>query len=378
MLTPSGKDEEVLDKESVYNESNDAQPEDGSVEDADLIPENNDQTEIRTPDELLKAVIEDNPIPATDETMDYESTNIDYDGEYDNSKVLTWEYDDKGNYITVGLGENISSDCIFLDLNASEAEDGNEIGYYLSCSTYTLKYSSEETGDVEFGINSQHNNFIIANILWDDVKPADFNDEKDFGVAWYYDPLASNDKNSIVTCRAVNLNNGKLLSIFEIEIGFNETTEKFELQSVYSVDVMETGEMDEETRSECIELAIEYLDGTNLMDSLEAQDIEWKEEARSYAIVNAVTRPYFSKLVSTENKTVSANKFPYCTNTYAVTMKVPILGYVTVYMAPITQLYLQTHETALVGEKMVLQVYGHDAVFPRSEYYIIAPYDFLN
>ena len=170
-----------------------------------------------------------------------------------------------------------------------------------------------------------------------------------------------------------------------IHFRYDVQVEVYYLSGIHPADVSRTGELGPERRLELLEKALLFAEDTLAIDlndvdwsgfGIEDGDYDWREKAVAGAVVDKVSRPYFNKFLNTNGKTATfLNDFPDCRDTFAVTLPLPLYGYVTVYFAPRNELHRLPAEYTGDSELQRLELYAYDPLLPRSEKTIIVPHD---
>ena len=227
--------------------------------------------------------------------LEWESAagNMAMPGSYDNSKTVSWEYA-AGKTIYVGMALPEAADALYLGLHCSEAAGGNEIGYFLSASTGSLQYSRGYVGPHDDNENEAYTDFVIADRLYSRVRAIGYADAKNYGVRWTDEYRgAEQTGNARLHVRAVNLTNGALVCICEVEIGCDAVSGVYSLQGIQAADVKETGESAAEIRDFLIDQAIIFAERSLEMSfadytalGLDAETQDWKEASRAGAAVD--------------------------------------------------------------------------------------------
>lgn len=319
--------------------------------------------------------------------LEWESTARDLTrpGAYRNGGPVSGEYGD-GRSISAGIEALGLTDALYLDLRCSESADGNEIGYYITASTGSLQYSRGFVGEHYAEENAAFTDFVIADRLYTRVRAIRFDDERNYGVRWTDEYRgAEPGADATLYVRAVNLANGALVYVCDIEISYAVQEKIYYLSGIHPADVSWTGELGPKQRSELVEKALLFAEDTLVIDlndvdwsglGIEDEDYDWKAAAVAGAVVDKVSRPYSNKFLNTSGKTVTfLNDFPDCRDTFAVTLPLPLYGYVTVYFAPWNELHRLPAEYTGDSELQRLELYGYDPLLPRSDKTFMVPHD---
>lgn len=324
--------------------------------------------------------------PTGEETVDWESTAHLSTGEeftYKNGKVLTYNYRND-EVISAGIAEIDASEGIYLDLHCSAAHEGNKIGYYVTARTGLVEYSRGYVGPVNSSTNIGSTDFVIVDRLYSKVRGTKYHDPVDFGMRWRNTGIYDDAETTAIGVRAVNLVTGSLLCIFDINIAYDSESHTFSLESISPADVCYSNELSEEVRSQTIEKAVDFVDGSMELSLDDVDwaslgldpDYDWKASLRNNATVDKVAKPYFNLFLDTSGKTANFfQDYPACSDIFAVTMPVSLYGYITVYLAPWYEIHHMTQEYTGEGELQRLEIIGYDPLLPRSSQTIVVPQD---
>lgn len=301
------------------------------------------------------------------------------EGKYKNDRRLSWETA-SGKTIYVGLENSPMSDYIYLNLQCSDAsKDGNEIGFYVKSSRGLLEYSDWTVGlsDCDSGTNAEEGNFYIPLQMYNSVARIVYADAERYGVRWTDDGGDGTIGGATITARAVNLKTAEFIGIIEIMISYDETAGTYSITDIRSADVRETGRLKEDERAEAIQAAVEFAENEIFTKGNELSS-GWQDVARAGAVVHSVDRTYFSRLINAEGNADKFIRHYTCRDTFAVTMPISYFGYVTVYLAPETEVMGLTEPMLYGSDELNLKVYGYDPLNPRDEDSLIAPMDFFS
>ena len=170
-----------------------------------------------------------------------------------------------------------------------------------------------------------------------------------------------------------------------IHFQYDVQVEVYYLSCIHPADVSLTGELDPKQRPGLVEKALLFAEDTLEVDlndvdwsglGIEDEEYGWRAAAKAGAVVDKVSRPYFNKFLNMSGKTATfLNDFPDCRDTFAVTIPLPLYGYVTVYFAPWNELHRLPAEYTGDSELQRLELYAYDPLLPCSEKTIIVPHD---
>lgn len=323
---------------------------------------NTTQTNSVNDENVMNSIAEDSSKSNSDEYTD--------DVTYKNGKILTYKYD--GGKLTIGTKDTGNSDGIYLNLNCSEAKEGNEIGYYLESSRVNLQYSSEGAGlNCNTGENTKYSNFVIVDHLYSDVIPAEYKDEENYGIKWADDRLEDGtNAGTKISIRAVNLITGDLITMCDAYIDYDKDKQTYKLTSVKSSDVSENNELSDESRENIVNASSNFI--------VEDLQVPESEIHKDQCIVDLHNVTYFPRFLDINNsKIIYYKDYTTCFNTYAVNIPVDKYGFVTVYFAPQSQLIGLTSPSEPGSDDLKLKMFAYDALNPYNEHTIIAPDGFL-
>lgn len=289
-------------------------------------------------------VVGGNPDP------DYEDTSFVYDttSKYHNERQLIYQYNDAGDTITLGLGADIAADCIYLNPKASITEgEGRKVGYYISLSSGLPVLSNSPWGSTASAENEGYSNFVIRR-TYEELIPATYTDESNFGVAWRKDILDGAESGADITVfiRAIDLGFGDLLASLAATIKYDTATQGYMLSEVHGTDVRATGlYLTEADRETLIEDAYELLRNPIYSPNEEVRiafQSGNKDDTLNRSIVEYLgNATYFSKLFDSEGKEINNSRFLKITkgNIVAVSLYVPTdfgarAGHITLYYSP--------------------------------------------
>lgn len=299
--------------------------------------------------------------PQTEDDWDNAGSRIVGQGCYDNTRQLEWQVN-KRTVVTFGLGKKGEmSDAIYLNPSCSAAGPNNRIGYYVESSRCYPRYGYEKgLGDCDSAENKGHLNYLINDILYTDVMPAD-------GTAYQWaDDFFFDGKTggTTLTIRAVSLDTGEFLGICRLDIEYDGST--YFMSKVTPVK-QECG-LPEEKLNKLLSDAVAFADFR--MVDMDEDDTEWMKIAKDNAVVEKRSNPYFRILSTASFSFTYARDWFDCKDTYAVTLPISYYGYATIYFAPANQCADDNPSDDLI-------IYGFDPVMPYNEQTIIAPQGYL-
>ena len=302
---------------------------------------------------------------------------------YANDTIISWKYQEDKT-ISAGVNNGSLKDALYLNIHCSETMDGNETGYYLSASSGILEYSRGFVGNIDDEENAAFTSFVIPDRLLNRVRATHFLSHTDYGVRWTEAFSGANEEqNAVIHIRAVNLRTGELICVSDLHIEYDTSSGVYFFSGLTSADVSETGELGRDLRAEIVNRAISFAENTLgvSVDDAEADSdsektLDWRETARSSAVVDKVSRPYYNKVLTVDGRTASfLNDFSACKDTFAVSFSVPVYGCVTVYFAPWYELHNMDAAFTGEGEMQSLEPYAYDPLLPYSEKSILVPHD---
>lgn len=289
---------------------------------------------------------------------------------YHNNKKLSYDYGD--GTISVGMDKGPDDQYIYLNVSCSEAQDTNEIGYYLEVDRSTLEFSNDPANiTCDIGFNESETDFAIVDRLYSSVVPVRYVDQENFGVRWC-DDMLEDDTNggATIAIRAVNLKTYELVAICDAVIEYDEKTNSYALTALKSGDVKDNKELDDTSRSNIVKKSAEF--------AAERLHVDASNFDTGKAIVDKHDGTYFSKFLDEDDSTLYYKDYTTCSYTYAVNLPSAEYGFVTVYFAPQTQLIGLTSPTEPGKTDLKLKLYGYDPVRPFDFTTIIAPEGFLS
>ena len=320
---------------------------------------------------------------------DFEDTNdvFEADAQYKNKTVLTYTYNDAGDFISVGVDLGETKDMLYLCPVASVATPDNPVGFFLSASRCDIQCSSVNFMDSHSGDNASQANFVIQD-TYDSLAPSIYIDENDYGVGWMNDVLydGKQQEGAIVDIRAIDLNTGGLLTICRAEIGYNTKSNTYELVSLRSADVRENGAMSEADRTILLNNAVTILENKDYGPAEPLLTEDWRATAVANGIVEKVNTLYFDKCLShLEELTFSSKLAKKYDTIYAVSIPYPETGFMTLYFSPDAPAIVTTAplenlvEVPLVLDEsasVMMNYFARDIYYPYAKQTSYTPYGY--
>lgn len=297
-------------------------------------------TQNAKPDSSQEPLQSPDPGPMTDYTdgEDNSTWGKENSGLYKNDRVLVYNY---GNgTISLGVEAPDETSALYLNPVCSEAATDalHQVGFYITASSPVLYFSHSAGASPSDGINAAYANFIMLGETYDTAAPAAYVDAENYGIRWENDPLGINtdDGGTTLYVRAVNLNSGQLIAMCRATIVHDKENNTYELSSLTSSDVVDTGEMTAEEKADLAKRAVEFMTVQNIVTPPEGS---W-DKAQANAKVEIVPTPYFPWFIGVKGERLKAYEEPYrnCT-IWAVNLPL-VTGDVTVYFAPYLQVEL--------------------------------------
>ncbi len=204
------------------------------------------------------------PLPNGSENFVATDPVADEGAEYRNNNVFIYQYNEAGDTISFGLDTDEKSDRLYINPSASIAEQGVRVGYQIMTSRVPILYQEGEWAKKEDPSNEGCYNFLIKE---DDttkmmVRPATYKDGKNFGIAWANDILYDGFQNEGTTLyiRVYNLDEIRhLIALCRVNIEYDQARGCYYIESVTGGDVLNTGEVTEEERTELVNRSIDLL-----------------------------------------------------------------------------------------------------------------------
>ena len=287
-------------------------------------------------------------------------------GFYENSRVLTYQAADT---ITLSIGMESDYDgglilnpVLYYDLAANLDEP---YGFLVRTDKGTVQ-TCGIPADINDPQNSGKQFFCIAERTYDKLTPASFQDEDWFGIRWvnnsiYGDPSAGAE----LTIHAIRLQDGFLMAAAKVKIEYDPTRNSYRFADIHGADVLETGELDAETREDTIMKAISFInEGTTTFTGEISRENYLNYQ--QFVVVERLNRVLFNRLFDASGVACPAGRFLQC-DIYAVNIPYTGRGYMTIYFAPSLQALTYSRDTNLVIEdESSLSVIGYDPLAPFS------------
>jgi len=240
---------------------------------------------------------------------------------------LVYQYNENGDAITLGADLGSTDSMLYLNPVASITDEGRKVGFYISSSRVPVEIEEGTWQDLNAGINSSSSNFVI-NWTYDELIPANYVSETQFGVGWVNDTLydGKQDTGADLYIRAIDLGTHQMLAIFKATIIFDPDTGCYALDSVQGNDVARTGELTMEDRtallSDAYDLVSNETYGPNALaaNHMASTDRDW---AISNGFVEYLgkDRMYFNKCLTTVRRaSLSSKQWKYYSDIFAVTI----------------------------------------------------------
>ena len=285
-------------------------------------------------------------------------------GNYANDRVLTYNYG--SGSISLGVADLGIQDYLYLNPVCSEAkaEEGRQVGFFITCSSPRLDISGTEGASVREGRNVNAANFVMLDQTYDTAVPAAYEDAENYGVRWEQDVLEVNEDDGGTTLyiRAINLSNGKLLAMCKVTIVYDAFSDTHYLSSLTSSDVVDTGEMSLADKSALVEAAVTFMQGTGNFSP--PSEESWTA-AMETAKVEHVPAPYFTKFSDSNGQQAKAYHYSNC-EIWAVNLQFPT-GVITVYFAPQLQIWGFDSATEPGSDDLNLQPLGYACLNPYTK-----------
>lgn len=276
----------------------------------------------------------------TEPIEDFEDTSHGYEenGNCINDKVLTYVYNDAGDSISVGASLQSRANTIYLNPSASIATPEKPVGFYISTDRVPPLYAQEDWKELSEMVDLQESNFIIK-LAHDQLKPASYRDDKNFGISWTNDYLEDGmmDTGCTVYLRAVSLRGGKLLATLKATIEFNTDTSTYELTALDNADVSATGELTEEQRTGLLEAAFALAENDYYGSQEPEVTMDEHDEAIAGGFVQKVDSGYFNKAINMKREVVYSQRLiinSHIEDLYAVSFPCREGSYMTYYFSP--------------------------------------------
>jgi hypothetical protein len=313
-------------------------------------------------------------------TQWYESTALaerKSSGNYRNDALLKYEYDTKGNTISLGLGSGQLDDYIYLNPRCSEATPHMKIGFYISSSRIDVEICDKVGEPGTAPKNASESNVLIVDRTYDTLVPAIYKDPENYGIRWKNDPMYDGNLSTGTTLyiRAVRLFDGYLVAICRAEIVYDQATNTYRLASLYNADVRNTGELPDAERDRILNDAVDFIRNPERGPVVSYENQAYWDEALKLAKIERRPYTYFDVLYDKNNKVCRKGDFVNC-DVYAVNVPLTGFGFVSVYYAPGLQLDGFNTPTRPGSTDLDLQVFGYDAFFPFRKDTLLVVDDF--
>lgn len=347
-----------------------------------------------------------------DFTEEDASHSFDASVKYVNNRVLKWQYNDKGDYISVGVNNPSDDRYLYINPHVSIEENlvhskGKEVGFYIVSTRCPVFCDAETRFEGEFSEqNEPHSSFLI-NKAYDELKPAAYNDKNHFGVAWANDVLYDGqlDVGTTLYIRAISLNEGmNLLASVQVDICVDDHG-RYYIDDIKDLDAVRTGYLSEEDKAELLDRAYDCVSNVEYGPVSSAAKSLTEANDRQGIIADAFVeyygdRTYFNNCVSYFGHLITKKQLNYSFHgIYAVTFNVPWSfsnvesGYLTVYYSadadPIAyDALVYDFDPNKINEynnlldvspatSKELCIFGYDQFYPISEDMIGPPKDYF-
>lgn len=238
--------------------------------------------------------------------------------------------------------------------------------FIVTCTNGNIQYSSRYSAPYGDLGNEGKTEFFVVGRTYDDLMPAAFRDEANYGALWQSEPGLYPDDGETwkLSIRVIRADDGFLMAIAHADISYDSESNTFSLSALYPADVVSTGELDEITRDAAVTRALAFLAGSDCKLDI-GLDFEELARNREFICVERVSRPYYGKLYHVGGEVISASALMRY-QLYAVNIPLYGYGFFTVYMAPKEQ--VESYFASLPAEWTELAVLGYDAKAPFSVY----------
>lgn len=305
------------------------------------------------------------------------------DAAYKNDKMVTYAYNADGDTITFGVASG-DSDMVYLNPVASSATEKQPVGFYLTSERCPLVYSNNNWSSYDSWGTERGLNFIVHH-SYDELIPAAYTSNKDYGVGWRNDFLVDGkmDTGTTIYVRAVQIRSGKMLALCKVNITYDESSKSYYILSVENADVAATGEMNASDRTELLDKAFTIA----LNKEFGPTDPEYTEDFRETAIAGGFVQKmqtlYFPKVLDYAGNTRTSTRFTdIYGDVYAVTIPGPEYAFLTMYFSadapdtpPISGFEelvttpLEVYPITSLG----LKYFAQDLYYPRGQNIVVAP-----
>lgn len=334
ILKPSGKNPSGETSGSAVIDESTGKPVESEEESNDSIEHNFIDTSSMTDEELsaLERRIREEQEYSYDPVLP-----IDLDGHYVNSEIsCTFA---NGAVLHIGIGSSVTQNGMYLnpryewtEEEAFITDDYTAIGFYITTDFDDFKLSSEETYYYEAKQPPEEHYYYISDRTYDTLIPSTYKDIDDFGIMWYdmgnFNGWAGDDRT--IWIRIVRLPDGMLLNTARLDISWDWDTSLYTYGALYDSDVVATGKMTEDQKTELLDIAFDFLtDGTKGGQRAAMDPEKWPLYRDEFGNVEQVFYTYFTTLFDSNGQIVRAGHF--WKGITAVNVSYPGWGVMTVY-----------------------------------------------
>ena len=279
-----------------------------------------------------------------------------------------------GMHLSLGVESSDYDDGLFInpqfvyDYLSPDPITGKHGVYYfiISCNSGEILYSARSSGPYDDYNNKGKTELFVTGRTYDDLVPATFHDEANYGAVWLCEPgiYPETGQSWTLSVRVIRADDGFLMAVAHADISYDEPTDCYSISRIYPADTALTGELDEITRDAAVTKALAFLASSDCKLDI-GLDFEELAYNRDFICVERVFRPYYGKLYHVSGEVVAASALMRY-QLYAVNIPLYGYGYFTVYMAPQEQ--VESYFASLPAEWTDLAVIGYDAKSPFSVY----------
>ena len=253
------------------------------------------------------------------------------------NRPVTYTSENNRTY-TIGIDES------GIDGLVMSIKSGNEgrTGYYISAFFQYYWFSNKEKS----AIPEEDGDYFLTGLFMDEGIKFGEDSGKSYALKWKDSVYGLGDK-FVFTVRAVSIDKGTLLDIFQIVTEYDSAANTYRITKVRRADALSQSIVTKDEREEIVGLAVGF--AKEFFERQLKDESGWEEIARSYAVAELVTTPYNYRIFEIgTNKQRRFNYWMGCfDHTFAVSIPIPTYGYVTVYVAKTG--YVQDIKTDFAG-----------------------------
>lgn len=206
--------------------------------------------------------------------------------------------------------------------------------YIITTSTGFLDYSGRPTTAVSYP-NGNESEFYVTNWTFDKLVPTRYRDAQNYGVCWTANSSTPDLENDVeVRIYAYTQDNGNLLGVAELQIGYDQSENCYFMREIQSVNLLSSGEITSAERDAFVEAGNAWLEQM----SHNALSENFLDMYRNNIVIEDCGRPMHGLFYDTERQLARAGTY-LDVRMMAVHIPYPTYGTITYYFAPVSRVY---------------------------------------